>query len=542
MRKQLVNIVVLCLAMIPLVVGCQTVSGPVAIHDLKKRAEILEPSDLHNKPTDKMQTGTYSNESVCKKLLSSAQLMVSQGDYEKATTFSAKAMLLDPKSQMAAEMMQQICENFQGKRAILFLAMLSLSTDKQIRDLAAQAILSSDRENILSQLLQELEKKNVGFFGSTLNDMSHMSELHTACMLGDGRVLLLGDEEESGPAASISGMPRVTMSHTSVEYYNPKTMFFERLPTPKFYVGASHGRSVLLQNGHCFLLGIGKEEKWLFSPKENKFISCPDSAHVSVRRWPAVNLLPDGRVLITGGSDDDFIPLSSVEIYNPDTGKWKINPASMRVARVNHQATELSDKRILITGGETTGELATKTAEIFDPLSREFSVIQDKMSQARTDHAAVLLKNGKVLIAGGLPESWSMKGEELNSAEIFDPNTNRFIAVKSHMEQGRSGHCGILLNDGRVLIIGGGQRGNGKVELFDPTKTLFLPVHVPMRCRRRQDFTATKLNDGTVLIAGGRGHRDSGPYTYLSTEIYYPPDKVQMGFNVYLKLFLLEEK
>ena len=129
------------------------------------------------------------------------------------------------------------------------------------------------------------------------------------------------------------------------------------------------------------------------------------------------------------------------------------------------------------------------------------------MTAARSSHTATLLSNGKVLIAGGsaiLPERpiWA-------SAELYDPSLGTFSPA-GNMTVSRSGHTATLLPDGKVLIAGGrvafgagawGETAQSTAELYDPSSGKFTPTG-SMRTPR-ESHTATLLNNGKVLIAGG---------------------------------------
>src|SRR5262245_46335493 len=66
--------------------------------------------------------------------------------------------------------------------------------------------------------------------------------------------------------------------------------------------------------------------------------------------------------------------------------------APMIIARQDHTATVLPDGRVLVTGGrDASGPLAL--AEIFDPSARTFSLV-GSMTTARFGHAATLLPDG----------------------------------------------------------------------------------------------------------------------------------------------------
>lgn len=121
-------------------------------------------------------------------------------------------------------------------------------------------------------------------------------------------------------------------------------------------------------------------------------------------------VLADGRVLAAGGHDGSRT-LTSSEVFEPETGEWRVTGA-MRTARRNHAAVRLADGRVLVAGGTYSASFgALASAEVFDPATGQWTEVRD-MSEARNDPAAVLLPDGRVLSAGG---------RNANSAEIFSP-------------------------------------------------------------------------------------------------------------------------
>ncbi|PYJ20086.1 MAG: hypothetical protein DME99_10960, partial [Verrucomicrobia bacterium] len=157
---------------------------------------------------------------------------------------------------------------------------------------------------------------------------------------------------------------------------------------------------------------------------------------------------------------------------------------SLVVPRTGHAATALSDGRVLITGGhDNTGNLVA-VSEIFDP-ETQISTASATLTTARVDHTATRLADGRVLVVGGTGDSGS-----LSSAEIFDPAhpENGFTTVGSAMSAARTRHTATLLNSGSVLIAGG--EATGTAEMFDPATQTFSPTLWPLTVAR-SGHTAT---------------------------------------------------
>lgn len=95
------------------------------------------------------------------------------------------------------------------------------------------------------------------------------------------------------------------------------------------------------------------------------------------------------------------------------------------------------------------------------------------------------------------------------------------FALTGTLSTGRSLHTATRLNNGKVLIAGGVDSSGNAItaaELYDPSTGTFAPtgnLNTP-----RQYHTATLLNSGKVLIAGGCGTNCGG--VLASSEIYDP--------------------
>ncbi len=243
-------------------------------------------------------------------------------------------------------------------------------------------------------------------------------------------------------------------------------------------------------------------------------------------------LLLDGRVLIAGGGvDPPGNTLAPAEIYDPGSRTFA-STGSMTVPRDSHAAVRLSDGRVLIIGGENCcqnygshAEQTLSSAEIFDPSTGTFTKT-GAMAHERIGAAAILLQNGRVLVVGGA----NMGDPDNSPAELYDPATGKFTNTGA-MHVPRVAFTATLLHGGRVLIAGGDGWGGGpeganlpiaSAEIYDPATGVFSPTGA--MGIGRAEFTATALQNGLVLIAGGRSEPigPTPPDFLASSELYDP--------------------
>jgi hypothetical protein len=241
----------------------------------------------------------------------------------------------------------------------------------------------------------------------------------------------------------------------------------------------------------------------------------PTAPMLEPRSGQTATLLPDGKVLIAGGMrrNQDFY--RSAELYDPLTGKFQPT-GDMVERRLGHAAVLLRSGKVLIVGGWISIHAAADSAELYDPATGKFTLIA-KMTTPRARPSATLLGNGDVLLAGGYAHDGP--GGAIASSEIFHADTLRFQAT-GRMRQPRGSHTATLLNDGRVLIAGGGSTDLIAVaEIYDPKTGAF--SETGRLSTPRHKHAAGLLPDGRVLVAGGSDQRDW--YGNLdSAEIYDP--------------------
>ena len=111
-------------------------------------------------------------------------------------------------------------------------------------------------------------------------------------------------------------------------------------------------------------------------------------------------LLNDGRVMVTGGSDerDSRGAYTSVEVYDPKSNRFS-KLSDMREARykLNGAVAVLKNGTVLIAGG-------SHQAELYDPVKGISEIVTGSFGSKRLFSAVTRLENGAVLITGGYNE------------------------------------------------------------------------------------------------------------------------------------------
>lgn len=184
--------------------------------------------------------------------------------------------------------------------------------------------------------------------------MNKLRRNHTATVLRDGRVLIVGGALEA--CDDFFSCPGPGEIHASAEIYDPAAGTFTLTGNLNF-----------------------------------------------ARYDHTATLLADGRVLIAGGTytgpDGYLTRPPGYEIYDPATGRFT-QAGVMRIARVYHTATLLGDGKVLIVGGLNDNDYPQADTELYDPATGTTQP-GPQLLYERVQHTATRLANGNVLIVGG---------------------------------------------------------------------------------------------------------------------------------------------
>ena len=177
---------------------------------------------------------------------------------------------------------------------------------------------------------------------------------------------------------------------------------------------------------------------------------------------------------------------------------------------------------VLVAGGFDNNGAFLKSAELYDPRLNRWAPT-GSMLENLSGQTATLLQDGRVLVVGGQCGLCSAPSTE--DAELYNPTTGTW-SWASAMSVGRYLHTATLLQDGRVLVAGGYGEAPGQfegqtwatAEIYNPANNTWSAAGSMSTARARA--AATLLKDGQVLVSGGEC--DANGCITNSTDLYDP--------------------
>ncbi len=231
---------------------------------------------------------------------------------------------------------------------------------------------------------------------------------------------------------------------------------------PSLFEPATPGRLVASFGGYSYITGGPATTSAIYDG--SRHILLPSPGPLVSRTGATLTALSDGRALLFGGHAPGEPP---GELATPFTG-ITVPVVGLAPPRRDHQATVLPDGKVLITGGVSKDvvlgvpvDVVTASTLLFTPETGEL-VAGPAMPMPRTSHVALAF-GGKVYVLGGKDTAGPT-----SVVCVFDPATATW-ATHGSLLAPRSGAQVVEISAGVLLVVGGtGADGTplGTTELY----------------------------------------------------------------------------
>lgn len=180
-------------------------------------------------------------------------------------------------------------------------------------------------------------------------------------------------------------------------------------------------------NGHVFVAGPNTDARFLDTAGLGSWQS-EVYFHVynGLRDYGSSVMYAEGQVFVVGGGESPPTATAEVIDLKSQAPAWRsVQP--MLYARRHLNATLLPDGTVLVTGGTSSpgandGTFAVFAAESWDPATELWTTLASARNKRLYHSTAVLLPDGRVLsVGGGWPDPSAGSDGQHKDAEIFSP-------------------------------------------------------------------------------------------------------------------------
>lgn len=264
-------------------------------------------------------------------------------------------------------------------------------------------------------------------------------------------------------------------------------------PVENWPVGPTH--MSLLPDGNVMFFGE-------FEDGERHFIWYPGTGDFKELDYAGFNIfcaghsfLADGRLLISGGHEDDHVGEARAVIFDPVTGAFDADVPEMNDRRWYPSSTTLPSGEILVVSGEVESSSdLNELPQVFNPETKTWRDLNTAMMKIPFYPRQFVAPDGRIFIA--TPRRMSYWLDPNGTGTITPYKNNNFEAPRSY-------GTGIMYAPGKVLIAGGGTPPTASAEVIDLNSPDPTWQNVAPMPQARRQTNALMLPDGKVLVIGG---------------------------------------
>jgi len=329
--------------------------------------------------------------------------------------------------------------------------------------------------------------------------------LAAAAMTSAGDVVMFGGAGRAGPLK-----PGTDAIRRLTDLDGGDWAFREVSTLPDTLVGATATRLegdpelLLVAGGRPRMDDFLGHRLWhLYDPAADTIVDGGDDME-EPRSGHLAHPMSDGTVLLVGGLADDGLPYrASFEIFDPDDLDFEYGER-LELPSLGAALADLGlDGALVCGGGDIVGEAFVDGFLAVDDCAR--IALRGQVHEAAPlpvplqHHAMAPLPDGRVLVCGGVTGEVLLgeTGEATDQAWVYAPDTDTWTPI-APMVHPRALHAAFPTPDGRVVVVGGSDRG-GHVQDGD--------IGTPVDCPEVFDPQTLTFEQGPACGLAGSGAR-----------------------------------
>jgi galactose oxidase len=273
-------------------------------------------------------------------------------------------------------------------------------------------------------------------------------------------------------------------------------------------------------------LNPGKTYTALINPTAGTFTQALVTNTGHAMFCPGIANLPDGRILVNGGSTS---PKTS--LYNPNTGTWS-SAANMKIPRAYEGTVTLSNGNVFTVGGSWNGGEGGKNGETWTSgtgwkinsaiLADQYILTNDAGGIFRSDNHAWLfaVANGRVFHAGPSQTMHWFDTAGNGSVTSAGPRGNDTDAMNGNA---------VMYDIGKILAVGGATsyeqaNATSNATLIDISSGTAVTTPLAPMAYTRAFSSSVVLPNGQVVVIGGQAFAQpfSDDTAVLTPELWDP--------------------
>lgn len=274
---------------------------------------------------------------------------------------------------------------------------------------------------------------------------------------------------------------------------------------------------VIIFGGLLEIPETDSDETWIFDLSDNEWTKVDCEIHPSACEFPCLTKIDSNKVLLFGGSKNDYKYYDKTWLFDLDSMKWiQLHPAKSPHSRNRGIGAYLGDGKVLVYGGigcvwnnDICDDFCSDTW-IYDLKKNTWDSVAYCFPYGRELPQACELDNGRVFLYGGHTFNRDDPDHFIYDLDImkwayFYPNKGTYIR----------GASALVNLDGNIfLVFGGYTKGpdgvpipeigpNGDTWLFDFKKSSWKELDLPLRPGDRVFHNMAKINNGKAILFGG---------------------------------------